>query len=43
VRRIFVRLQETLTGAKLGYVTAGVTPKAGERTSKVVPDLTEIA
>jgi len=42
-RGIFVRLQGATAGASPGYVTAGVTPKAGERTSEMVWDLTEIA
>jgi hypothetical protein len=42
-RRIFVRLQGAAAGASPGYVTAGVTPKAGERTSEMLWDLTEIA
>jgi hypothetical protein len=40
--RVQLCSQGALAGAWLGYVTAGVTPKAGERTSKVLHDLTEI-
>jgi hypothetical protein len=43
VRRIFVRLEGGTAGVSPGYATAGVTPKAGEKTTKVVLDLTEIA
>jgi hypothetical protein len=43
MRRILVRLEGAAAGASPGYVTAGVTPKAGENTGKVVLDLRDIA
>jgi hypothetical protein len=42
-RRISVHIQGTPAGAKQGYVTAGATQKTGEKTSKTVSFLREIA
>jgi hypothetical protein len=43
MRRILVRLEGAAAEASPGYVAAGVTPKAGENTGKVVMDLKDIA
>jgi hypothetical protein len=43
MRRIVVRLQEATTGALPGYVTVVAIPKTGEKTSRLVCHLTEIA
>jgi hypothetical protein len=43
LRRIFSRIQGVPTGASSNDATVGATPKAGQKTSKLVQKLTEIA